>query len=84
MTQKALMAPCLRVTYGNLQVLAFVQEHTEYGQAQLAGNSVHVDRVFLQRYMPQLVDHVHYRIVDVSTLKELCRCAEPATVGTVH
>jgi oligoribonuclease (3'-5' exoribonuclease) len=63
------------VCYGNLQVLTFVQEHTEYGQAQLAGNSVHVDRVFLQRYMPQLVDHLHYRIVDVSTLKELCRCA---------
>jgi oligoribonuclease len=56
-----------------LQVLAFVQEHTEYKQAQLAGNSIHVDRVYLQRYMPQLTDHLHYRIVDVSTLKELCR-----------
>lgn len=56
-----------------VQVLQFVQEHTEYGQAQLAGNSVHVDRVFLQRYMPELTQHLHYRIVDVSTLKELCR-----------
>lgn len=55
------------------QVLAFVQDHTEYGQAQLAGNSIHVDRVFLQRYMPELVEHLHYRIVDVSTLKECCR-----------
>jgi hypothetical protein len=56
-----------------VQVLQFVQEHTEYGQEQLAGNSVHVDRVFLQRYMPELTQHLHYRIVDVSTLKELCR-----------
>ena len=56
-----------------LQVLSFVQQHTEYQQAQLAGNSVHVDRVYLQRYMPELNDHLHYRIVDVSTIKELCR-----------
>lgn len=57
----------------DLQVLSFVQQHTEYQQAQLAGNSVHVDRVYLQRYMPELNDHLHYRIVDVSTIKELCR-----------
>lgn len=50
-----------------------MQQHTEFGAAQLAGNSIHVDRVFLQRYMPELVAHLHYRIVDVSTLKELCR-----------
>jgi oligoribonuclease (3'-5' exoribonuclease) len=55
-------------------VLAFVQEHTEYQAAQLAGNSVHVDRLFLQRHMPALLEHMHYRIVDVSTFKECCRC----------
>lgn len=55
------------------QVLAFVQEHTEYQQAQLAGNSVHVDRLFIQRHMPKLFEHLHYRIVDVSTFKECCR-----------
>lgn len=56
-----------------LQVLAFVQEHTEYQMAQLAGNSVHVDRLFLQRWMPELLEHLHYRIIDVSSLKECCR-----------
>lgn len=61
------------IDLAGVQVLAFVQEHTEYQQAQLAGNSIHVDRVFLQRYMPELTGHLHYRIVDVSTLKELCR-----------
>lgn len=61
------------------QVLQFVAAHTEPGAAQLAGNSVHVDRIFLQRYMPELLGHLHYRIVDVSTIKECARCA--ATVA---
>ena len=39
----------------------------------LAGNTVHVDKMFLEKYMPQFMDHLHYRIVDVSTIKELCR-----------
>lgn len=56
------------------QVLSFVQQHTEFQTAQLAGNSVHVDRLFLQRHMPRLLEHLHYRIVDVSTFKECCRC----------
>jgi oligoribonuclease len=41
--------------------------------APLAGNSVHADRAFLRRYMPTLHDHLHYRHVDVSTLKELAK-----------
>ena len=47
--------------------------HTEAGAAQLAGNSVHVDAAFLRRWMPRLAAHLHYRIVDVSTIMELCR-----------
>lgn len=54
-------------------MLEFVRQHTEYQQAQLAGNSVHIDRAFLQRYMPELAEHFHHRIIDVSTIKELCR-----------
>ncbi|GAB4211388.1 MAG: oligoribonuclease [Sandaracinaceae bacterium] len=41
--------------------------------APLAGNSVHQDRLFLARYMPNLEQHLHYRNVDVSTVKELVR-----------
>lgn len=37
------------------------------------GNSVHADKRFLEKYMPQFMYHLHYRIVDVSTIKELCR-----------
>lgn len=61
-------------------VLAFVQQHTEYQAAQLAGNSVHVDRLFLQRHMPRLLDHLHYRIVDVSSFRECCRRWKPRLV----
>ena len=46
--------------------------------APLAGNSVHADRMFLRRYMPELEAHLHYRNVDVSTLKELARRWRPA------
>jgi oligoribonuclease len=41
--------------------------------APLAGNSVHQDRLFLARYLPALEQHLHYRNVDVSTVKELVR-----------
>lgn len=53
------------------QVLAFLSEHCAPKSAPLAGNSVHQDRRFLRRYMPKLDDFLHYRIVDVSTIKEL-------------
>jgi len=46
--------------------------------APLAGNSIHQDRLFLARYMPQLEQHLHYRNVDVSTVKELVKRWMPA------
>jgi oligoribonuclease len=55
-------------------VLEFVKRHVpDPRTAPLAGNSVHADRAFLRRYMPALDAHLHYRNVDVSTLKELAR-----------
>ncbi|NNH23411.1 oligoribonuclease [Pseudokineococcus marinus] len=45
----------------------------EARKAPLAGNSVGTDRGFLARDMPDLVDHLHYRIIDVSSVKELAR-----------
>lgn len=41
--------------------------------APLAGNSIATDRGFLSRDMPKLDEHLHYRMVDVSSIKELCR-----------
>ncbi|MER7536463.1 oligoribonuclease [Streptomyces sp. NPDC097704] len=56
------------------QVLAYIREHIkEPGKAPLCGNSVSTDRGFLARDMPALENHLHYRIVDVSSVKELAR-----------
>ncbi|CAI8290840.1 MAG: Oligoribonuclease [Cellulomonadaceae bacterium TMED98] len=41
--------------------------------APLAGNTIGTDRAFLQRYMPRVHEHLHYRNIDVSTIKELAR-----------
>ena len=64
----------LSVQEAEEQVLAFVTRLVpEPRMAPLAGNSVHADRAFLRKYMPRLEAHVHYRNVDVSTIKELAR-----------
>jgi oligoribonuclease len=56
------------------QVLDYVRQHVaEERKAPLAGSSVYVDRGFLNRYMPDLDTYLHYRLVDVSSLKELVR-----------
>ncbi len=56
------------------QVLAYVKEHVPNpGKAPLAGNTVGMDRIFLSRDMPALTEYLHYRVVDVSSLKELVR-----------
>jgi oligoribonuclease len=55
-------------------VLSYVRQWVpEQGKAPLAGNSVGTDRGFLARDMPDLETHLHYRIVDVSSIKELAR-----------
>ena len=53
------------------EILEFVQQWTLEGKSPLCGNSVHQDKRFLYREMPRLVDWLHYRIIDVSTVKEL-------------
>ncbi len=53
------------------RTLRFVREWVEKGDAPLCGNSIWVDRLFLKREMPRLETYLHYRIIDVSTVKEL-------------
>jgi oligoribonuclease len=56
------------------QVLEYVKQHVpERRKAPLCGNTIATDRSFLVRYMPRLDDHLHYRMIDVSTIKELSR-----------
>lgn len=56
------------------RVLAYITERVpEARKAPLAGSSVYVDRGFLARYMPRIDRHMHYRLIDVSSFKELAR-----------
>jgi oligoribonuclease len=57
--------------------LEFVAAHCGKRQAPLAGNSIYQDRRFLAKYMRELNEHLHYRNVDVSTIKELVRRWHP-------
>jgi oligoribonuclease len=56
------------------QALAYIRSHVpDVRKAPLAGNTIGTDRTFLARDMPELEGHVHYRNVDVSSLKELAK-----------
>ena len=56
------------------QVVDYVSRFLpRHGKAHLAGNSVGSDKKFLDRYMPDLMSRLHYRVIDVSTIKELSR-----------
>jgi oligoribonuclease len=57
--------------------LDFLKEHVAAGESPLCGNSIGQDRRFLIKYMPTLEAHLHYRNIDVSTVKELCRRWRP-------
>ncbi|MCF2587527.1 oligoribonuclease [Brevibacterium sp. UCMA 11752] len=62
------------VAEAQTQVLEYIKKHVpESGKAPLGGNSVGTDKVFLTKQMPELVDHLHYRIIDVSSIKELSK-----------
>ena len=55
------------------ETLAFLKEWVPQGVAPLCGNSIWNDKKFMEKEMPLLVDHLHYRMIDVSTIKELAR-----------
>lgn len=62
------------------RTLEFLSEHARAGTAPLCGNSVWQDRRFIVQYMPALERFLHYRIVDVSSIKELVRRWYPGLV----
>ena len=62
------------------QILTYLQSTgTESGKSPLAGNSVSVDRNFIARDMGKLTEYLHYRTIDVSSIKELARRWHPKT-----
>ena len=60
------------------ELLAFIQRYVPKGTSPLCGNTISQDRRFLVKYMPRLEAWLHYRNLDVSTLKELARRWKPA------
>ena len=64
------------------QTLAFLRQHiTSPNTVPLCGNSIGTDRRFLATQLPEIEDFLHYRSVDVSTLKELAKRWNPAILG---
>lgn len=55
------------------QMLEFIKTYVPEGKCPLAGNSIGQDQRFLVKYMPDFMGHLHYRVVDVSTIKELAK-----------
>ncbi len=68
------LAEGLSLEEASARVLEYIRRFVPLkGKALLAGNSVGTDKMFLEAYMPEVIDHLHYRIVDVSSIKELAR-----------
>ena len=64
----------LELAEAERQILEYVQRFVPDARtAPLAGNSIGTDRMFINRYMPALDQHLHYRNIDVSSIKELSR-----------
>ncbi len=66
-------ASTLSLADAGAQVLDYVRSHVAEGSSPLCGNSIGVDRRFLDRQLPELDRYIHYRSIDVSSFKELCR-----------
>jgi oligoribonuclease len=74
------------------RTLDFIKQHSpEPMKIPLCGNSIRTDRTFLAKYMPDIENWLHYRCVDVSTVKELVKRwnpglehARPKSEGTTH
>ncbi|MBV9484740.1 MAG: oligoribonuclease [Frankiaceae bacterium] len=70
----AIRAAATTVEDAEAQVLTYIKRFVpERRKAPLCGNTIATDRSFIARYMPTLDDHLHYRMIDVSSIKELAR-----------
>jgi oligoribonuclease len=71
---EAIAASTISLAQAAEQTLDFVRQHVpEARKVPLCGNSIGTDRRFLAAYMPELEDYLHYRSIDVSTIKELAK-----------
>jgi oligoribonuclease len=70
----AIKASTITLEEAGAQTLAFIKEHAADARTvPLCGNSIGTDRRFLATHLPEIEEYLHYRSIDVSTVKELCR-----------
>jgi oligoribonuclease len=70
-------ASTLTESEAEAQCIAFLKQHVKAGISPMCGNTIHQDRRFMNRYLPKLEAYFHYRNIDVSTVKELCKRWHP-------
>lgn len=63
------------------RTIAFLEPFIDAGKSPMCGNSICLDRQFLNRYMPELASYFHYRNLDVSSLKELVKRWKPSIIS---
>jgi oligoribonuclease len=75
-------ASSVDLTEAGVQTLAFIREHvSEPRTVPLCGNSIGTDRRFLAKWLPEIEEYLHYRSVDVSSVKELAKRWYPESVA---
>ena len=81
---EAIKASTVTLEAAGKATLDFIREHVpEPRTVPLCGNSIGTDRRFLAAYLPDIENHLHYRSVDVSTIKELARRWYPSVLESV-
>ncbi|KAI8099247.1 ribonuclease H-like domain-containing protein [Halteromyces radiatus] len=82
---KAVLESTVTTKQAEQQVLQFIKQQLPdmKGKIPLAGNSVHADKRFLEKEMPAIIDYLHYRIIDVSTIKELTKRWYPEVANSM-
>ncbi|XP_075147429.1 putative oligoribonuclease [Haematobia irritans] len=83
--QSGLVERCLQSKITTIKaeelIIDFFKHNIPRGKCSLAGNSVYMDRLFLRKEMPAIDNYMHYRIIDVSTIKELARRWNPEVLA---
>lgn len=67
----AVRASTVSTVQAEQKILTFIKQYCQPQKSPLCGNSVWMDRLFLHAYMPSITAYMHYRVIDVSTVKQL-------------
>ncbi len=75
---EASVASVTTIAEAERAMLSFLEEHVAPDSSPLCGNSIYMDRLFIRAQMPALNRYLHYRLIDVSTIKALARRWKPS------